>query len=281
MIRNFFLAILVLAPATVTADDSFKVVSYNIRYASPGDGEDIWANRADAVAAVIADHDIAGLQEVTHPQLLDLQDILKDYETYSIGRNDGKTSGEHTSILYRRDRFEATDQGTFWLSETPNEAGSKSWDAAITRICSWVIFRDKQTDQEFYFANTHFDHRGSKARLESGKLIQQTILRDSKALPVILMGDFNCLPDSGPYKEIVTQSAKPLVDVRALSKSPPAGPNSTWCGFKKIAPDRIIDHVFVAGRVNVESVTVLNPKTDKDGFASDHLPVQVLVSLEH
>ncbi len=202
------LLLLLFTPATLEADDSFKVVSYNIRYANPGDGADVWPNRVDAVAAVISEQDLAGLQEVTYPQLQDLQERLKDFDTYSVGRNDGKTSGEHTTILYRRERFEAMDQGTFWLSENPEEVGSKSWDAAITRICSWVVLHDKKTDRRFWFANAHFDHLGAKAREESGKLIRRMMESKSGSLPVILLGDFNCQADSAPYNAIIAEHAQ-------------------------------------------------------------------------
>ncbi len=274
---SLLVALSIAATATANAADSFKVVSYNIRYANPQDGPDHWPNRVDAVAKTIDQHDIAGLQEVTYKQLLDLQSRLPDFDAYSVGREDGETAGEHTTILFRRERFEAMDKGTFWLSENPREVGSKSWDAAITRICSWAVLRDKQNNSKLWFGNTHFDHRGRTARYESGKLIQKRIAKKSGVLPVILVGDFNCLPDSDPYQAIITTSDKPLIDARLVSDSPVAGPKSTWCGFKEIAPNRIIDHIFVAGPVDVESLTVLNPKTDKDRFASDHLPVQVVV----
>jgi endonuclease/exonuclease/phosphatase family metal-dependent hydrolase len=105
------------------------------------------------------------------------------------------------------------------------------------------------------------------------------IAEKSNALPVILVGDFNCLPDSTPYEAIIAQADKPLLDARQMSMQPAGGPNSTWCGFKKIAPNRIIDHVFVGGPIEVESLTVLNPKTDKDRFGSDHLPVQIVATI--
>ena len=274
------LLFLAIGPLALSADESFKVMSYNIRYASLGDGKDVWPNRVDTVAKVIDDHDLVGLQEVTFPQLQDLQSRLKDFDTYSVGRNDGKTSGEHTTILFRRSRFEAIDQATFWLSENPQEVGSKGWDAAITRICSWVVLRDKKTDQRLWFANAHFDHQGSMARLESGKLIRTMMEAKSGALPVIVLGDFNCQAGSPPYQAMIADSEKPLVDARSISKTPPAGPNSTWSGFKKIATDRIIDHIFVAGNLQIDSLTVLDPKTEQGRFASDHLPVQVVAVIK-
>lgn len=258
---------------------SISVVTYNIRYATERDGADAWKNRAETVAKVIAEHDLAGLQEVTYRQLQELQAKLTGFKAYSIGREDGETAGEHTSIFFRDDRFELLDEGTFWLSETPKVAGSKSWDAAIMRICSWVKLRDKETTTEFLFANTHFDHRGRQARAESGKLIRNRLLEQADALPLMLTGDFNCLPESDPYREITADGEGPLRDARRVTKSPPSGPESTWCGFRKIAPGRIIDHIFVAGDVEVESLTVLNPKTEKGRFASDHLPVQAVVAI--
>ncbi len=48
-------------------------MTYNIRYANPGDGEEVWANRAETVAKTIQQADIIGLQEVLLKQLQELQ----------------------------------------------------------------------------------------------------------------------------------------------------------------------------------------------------------------
>jgi endonuclease/exonuclease/phosphatase family metal-dependent hydrolase len=63
---------------------------------------------------------------------------------------------------------------TFWLSEQPI-AGSKSWDAAITRIVTWAKFKDLKTKKVFFVFNTHFDHRGTVARRESANLLLKKI----------------------------------------------------------------------------------------------------------
>jgi endonuclease/exonuclease/phosphatase family metal-dependent hydrolase len=93
------------------------------------------------------------------------------------------------------------------------------------------------------------------------------------------VGDFNCLPDSEPYQAIIAEGGKELADARGVSDTPASGPDSTWSGFRQIIPGRIIDHIFVSESVTVKSLTVLNPKTDKDRFASDHLPVQAVITL--
>ncbi|QDV41635.1 Endonuclease/Exonuclease/phosphatase family protein [Stieleria neptunia] len=255
--------------------DSLKVATYNIRYANPNDGKDVWPHRQEFVIEYCKHNDIIGLQEVTEPQFAQLRAGLSDFGSYGVGRDDGKSGGEHAPIFYRKDKFEILDKGTFWLSESPETVGVKGWDAALPRTCTWIHFRDRRNGAELYVANTHFDHRGAKARAESGKLLAERLGKLPQDLPIILMGDFNTLIDSEPYNAIVTS----LTDARKASKSKPTGPTSTWNGFSKIAPDRIIDHVFVRS-VDVLRVAVDDPKTDRGRFASDHLPVQVVVSVD-
>ena len=279
LFASFFVSLIAPAVAQVPdaadrATQQVKVATYNIRYANPNDGQDIWSNRQQNVIAFTRRNDIIGLQEVTEPQFAQLRAGLSDFDSYGVGRDDGKSGGEHAPIFYRQDKFEVLDKGTFWLSETPQAVGVKGWDAALPRTCTWIHFRDRRNGAELYVANTHFDHRGAKARAESGKLLAERLGKLPKDLPILLMGDFNCLIDSEPYNAIVSA----LTDARQASKSKPTGPTSTWNGFSKIAPDRIIDHIFVRS-VDVLRLAVHNPKTDQGRFASDHLPVQVVVSL--
>ena len=253
-------------------DAQIEIATYNIRYANRGDGKDVWPNRRAAVIAYVGRNEIVGLQEVTKSQLNDLTAGLPQFDYYGVGRDDGKSGGEHAPIFYRKERFEVINKGTFWLSETPDKIGVAGWDAALPRTCTWIHFRDRKSGQAFLVANTHFDHRGAKARAESGKLIARRIADLAGDLPVIVMGDLNCLPDSEPYNAI----AASFVDARSTSQTRPVGPNSTWNGFSEIVPDRIIDHVFVR-KFNVLQLATEDPKTDNGRFASDHLPVKAIV----
>ena len=270
------------------AGEPIFIVTYNIRYPNPGDGKDFWPHRAADVASYLKQHDVFGLQEAKFTQLADMEESLSDFQRYSVGRDDGGQRGETTSIYFRSDRFNAEAMDTIWLSDKPTVKGSKGWDAALPRILSWVLLKDKTTDKKLLVANTHFDHRGTQARLQSGKLIAEflstktTELRGDKgpAIPAILLGDFNCLIGSAPYRAIIAKNDQyPLRDARQVSNVKPAGPNSTWCGFKQIAPDRIIDHIFVLGAIDVLELEVQNPKTKAGRFASDHLSVRVSVEL--
>ncbi|HBE67281.1 MAG TPA: endonuclease, partial [Planctomycetaceae bacterium] len=236
----------------------------------------------EKVAEVVRQADIVGLQKAVAEQVQFLRDQDSSFEWYSVGRSDGDLGGEATPLAWRREKFDAVDKGTFWLSPAPEKVGSKGWDAALPRIASWVRLKVKATGSELVVVNTHFDHRGKQARAKSGGLLRDWIATKASDGPVLLMGDFNALPESPPIKAVLqkpkTGSADALVDARQISKSADPGPNSTWNGFKKIENERRIDHVFVRS-LKVEAFETLNPKTADGRFASDHLPVQVTVAM--
>ncbi len=261
------------------------VLSYNIRYLNNSDGEDVWDNRKAAVAKTVQDADVVGLQEVVARQLDDLKAELKEFTFYGVGRDDGQAAGEMVPIGFRTSKWEATGQGTFWLSETPNKAGVKGWDAALPRIASWVRLRNRATSEPWLIVNTHFDHRGPKAREQSGKLLRNWIAAEAGQVPVVLMGDFNAKQTDAPLIAMTggdgVLTAPPLRLARDIAPQPDTGPDSTWNGFKAIQPGQRIDHVLLSGAVKVQSFITLDPRTDKNRFASDHLPIKAaLVSTQ-
>jgi endonuclease/exonuclease/phosphatase family metal-dependent hydrolase len=288
------------ADAADETAQAFRVMTFNIRYDNPGDGENGWVHRKDKVASVIRLHqaDIAGLQEALKHQIDELAERLPEYAWFGVGRQDGKVGGEFTPIFYRRDRLEVVEKGDFWLSETPEKIGSKSWDAALPRIATWGKFKDKKSEEQFFLLNTHFDHVGLTARLESAKRLRSWAESRVKELPVIVIGDFNCLPTSPPIQwltcaRVVTNTidgdaaVKPVVascsdcllcDAIERTKKPHHGPTSTWNGFGPLVPLRKIDHIFVTERVDVLQHAILADHWDSR-WPSDHLPVLAEVEL--
>ncbi|NNF03867.1 MAG: endonuclease/exonuclease/phosphatase family protein, partial [Rhodothermales bacterium] len=229
----FFILILVFAASTgvvqaqeysANPDSSFDapdltVMSFNIRYDNPGDGEDAWPNRADGVAALVDQHsvDVVGLQEALPGQLADLERLLPGFAWLGVSRGGEGIDDEFSAILYRVTSVLPVDHGTFWLSETPDEPASRGWDAALPRIATWARFRLERTgdgDQagadapadadadadalEFLVLNTHFDHRGETARVESARLIRRWLAERAGNLPVVVTGDLNATPETDP-----------------------------------------------------------------------------------
>jgi endonuclease/exonuclease/phosphatase family metal-dependent hydrolase len=269
---KIFLAFLSLISFQMTFAQSLKVMTYNIRLDVAVDGVNQWPNRKEKVFDLLKkyDPDIIGVQEALHHQLQDILLALPNYKSAGVGRDDGKEKGEYSAILYKTDRLELISQETSWLSETPEVPGSKSWDAAITRVVTKAHFRDKKTMEEFIHFNTHFDHIGKEARLNSAKMIRQLIENRPKKLSALVTGDFNAEPTEPPYSEILL--GKVVFDTRPEKIS-----MGTFCNFKMNSqPCRLIDYIFYTKPWKVVKYEVIQ---DNDGiyYPSDHLPVMVEV----
>ena len=258
-----------------------NAMSFNIRYDNPEDGAQNWHLRKENVVRMLNfyDLDIIGMQEVLVSQLNYLKDNLKDYQAIGVGREDGKEKGEFAPVFYRKDRFKELKSGTFWLSETPEKV-SKGWDAALERIATWVVLKDKTTGKEFIFMNTHFDHRGKQARIESAKLLKTKATELAVGKQLVLTGDFNLVPESEGIQSITKPDGKnTLVNSSSVAEIT-YGPNWTSTGFKNRPFDqrRVIDYIFLKNISTVNRYAVITEKLN-DLQLSDHCPVFVQVEL--
>lgn len=255
-----------------------SVMTFNLRNCMARDGDNIWANRIERAARAIRDNDplIVGTQEGYRVMLDDLDSRLSGYAWLGDGREEGR-EGEHCAIFYRNEEVEVLDQGQFWLSEQPDQVGSKGWDAQCTRICTWAHFRSlREGKREFVVFNTHLDHRGQQAREQGIALIWRAIKeqRDTKRLPIILMGDFNVDPTNPVvqflrgYAALGGESAQ-MTDAFSAMDGPVG---ATFHGFRGGVDGRPIDYIFVT-----PDVRVLQTKVDRrmidGGYPSDHYPV--------
>lgn len=266
----FFITVQLLSAQVV------KVMTYNIRYNTPSDSVNQWSNRASKVYELIKkyDPDIIGVQEALHNQMLDLSKNLTEYDYIGVGREDGKTKGEFSAIFYKKKKFKVIDQNTFWLSETPDIAGSKNWDAALTRVATWARFRELKSGKRIFVLNTHFDHVGKESRKNSAILIKEKIATLSQGLPVIVTGDLNTMRDDAPYKELMSETGIKLMDPA------PATPPGTFCSFKvNSITCRAIDYIFHTAEWNSSGYSAID---DNDGkyYPSDHLPVVTTLKLK-
>ena len=266
-----------------TAADPLRVMTFNIRYDNPGDGVNAWPNRKDWVASLIRFHgaDAVGVQEALLRQLTDLDVRLPGWARVGVGRADGREGGEFSAILYRTDRLELVESGTFWLSPTPEVPGSKGWDTAIERIATWARFRDRRTGCRVLHLNTHLDHMGEQARQEGTRLIRRRLASLAGGLPVIVTGDFNTTPSSVAYRimtrDTIAGAIAPLGDAFVSSRTGHYGPTSSWTAFKAIEPGRRIDYVMVSKDVDVLAHGIL-PDSWDGRFPSDHMPVLAVLA---
>ncbi len=273
--KNIFLLIILL-PLFAFAQQQVKIMSYNIRLDVKSDGENRWDARKYQVANLMSYHeaDFMGLQEVQHHQLQFLQENLPQYAYIGVGRDDGKEGGEYSCIFYDKEKFTVVEQGTFWLSPTP-ETPSKGWDAAYPRVCTWGLFKMKKSKQMFYVVNTHLDHVGKLARKNSVNLIMERVAKiNVKNTLVFFTGDFNSLPTDEP----ITDVTKTYANTRAISKQVYGAPD-TWNGFKFTEKlDGCIDYIFAndPSKIEVEKFATLTDSYDLK-YPSDHLPVMATI----
>ncbi len=265
------LALLLLFSLSSQAQN-LKIISYNIRFDNPADGENRWDLRKNFLCEQINFYspDIFGIQEGKLHQLKYMDSTLTDYKYIGVGRDASADQGEFSAVFYNEKKFKVIKQSTFWLSETPDKI-SKGWDAMFERICTYGLFQDIKTKQRFYVFNTHFDHVGKVARTNSAQLILKQIKEiNIEKLPFVLTGDFNSETNSKAYTLLSAQ----LNDTRIISPSGSFGPSGTFNNFEFHKPvTLLIDYIFTSkGNFDVVKHAVLSDSKNCL-YPSDHLPV--------
>lgn len=275
----FFSLMTVLVFCTTISGQKLKLITYNIRLDVVSDGENSWSNRKEYLCSQLAfyEPDVFGIQEALPNQVTDISTMLPKYNYVGIGR-DGIGKGESSNIFFKKDRFKVLKQNTFWLSETP-EIISKGWDAALNRICTYVLLTDKKTKQTFWVFNTHLDHMGILARTNSIHLILSKIAElNTKKYPVFFMGDFN----SEPTEQRIIDLKKEMLDSRDISEEKPFGPSGTFNAFKHDETvAKRIDYIFLSKESNlkVKKYAILSDSKNLK-YPSDHLPVYVEINIK-
>lgn len=267
-------AVLMVLPFTSSAqkqtrDYDLKVMSYNIRMGTAKDGTNSWEYRYPATAMMIQDQkpDVFGVQEAFDFQIRFIEDNFTDYDCVGVGRDNGKSEGEHMSIFWNKKTIKMIKWGTFWLSETP-EKPSKGWDAACKRTATWALMKDKNTGKMFYFVNTHLDHRGSEARRQGLNLIVSRIDEiNQKGYPMVLTGDFNMKPDDAALTglEQKMQSARKI--------APKTDNHATLNLWGKGKADMVIDYIYVSGFSACPEYHTITEKYGAWKYVSDHYPI--------
>jgi len=250
--------------------DEMAVVTFNVRYDNPSDPL-TWKQRREKVTGSLGYFDILGFQEALSHQVDDLVDGLPRHAHYGVGRDDGKSGGEHCPIFWKRDRFDLLHAETQWLSATPDVAGSVGWDAALPRIVTLVLLYDRQTGKVLRVANTHFSHIGEQARALAARMIALQFAMSGSDVD-LLLGDLNAEPGSEAVS-ILTESG--LADAHDAASKRCRDGIGTYTGFNtggmRGAPR--IDHIFVRG---AEVPWYCTEEQIVEGFyMSDHLPVYI------
>ncbi|MBI2826861.1 MAG: endonuclease/exonuclease/phosphatase family protein [Planctomycetia bacterium] len=246
-------------------------MTFNLRYASDRP-PNAWHQRRPVTRALLEEvrPDIVGTQEGLYQQVKDIESDLADYAWIGLGR-DGGSRGEFMAVYYRRDRFEPLAFDHFWLSDTPERIGSSTWGNSNRRMVTWVRFRDRRANHEFYFFNTHFDHQVQEAREKSAALLLKRVAQLATPLPVIVVGDFNAAAEANPaYDTLVGADGFADTWKTADKHGEAIGTFHNYAGPK---PDgQRIDWILTRGPVRALSTSVVT-FAQEGQYPSDHFPV--------
>ena len=266
---------------------SLRLATFNIRYEDPSESDwRAWPNRIGRLVKSIRtmDPDVFGVQECLHGQAADLRASLPDYDFHGVGREDGKRGGEYAAIFFRRDRFEKTDGGTFWLSEEPEKPGSRNWGNGFPRTATWVRLVDRGSGRGFCVFNTHWDHRNQYSREKAAPLMAKRIEgRPHPEEPLVLLGDFNATEgnpavDYFTGKPVTLAGSKPaswgtpLIDTYQLLHAGVKNRRTLhfWQGHRDGWAK--VDHILVSRGAKVEPADI-KVERSREEQPSDHFPV--------
>ena len=282
--KNYFFRLALLCTLFIAKTEcsfgqtsSLKVLSFNIRYNNPNDGENSWPNRSERVKNFLWSEsiDIIGFQEVLHNEVLELDHALfnynfsqRQYTRIGVGREDGITKGEYSPIYFNLNRFSLVKSKTVWLSETPTKP-SKGWDAACERIASFALLFDEQLKDTLLVVNAHWDHVGVVARQESAKLILKEIEGFTSIQNIIFMGDLNCAPEDPALRKIRAEFSDAGIGISSKV--------GTFNNFERAANPKAprIDYVFYKlEKLGFHSYKVGNTDVNEP-LLSDHFPIVV------
>ena len=258
-----------------------RVMTFNIRYGKAKDGPNAWPERRELVRGVIEAHDpqVLGLQEALRFQLDEIAAWFPHLGEVGVGARDGVSGGEHCAILYDRRRLEVLEEGTLWLSDTPDVPGSATWGNSVTRIVTWALFSARAEGRTFLVYNTHWDHRSQPSRMQSYHRVRTLVeARQPPGTPALVLGDFNAGEGNPAFTHLVAGPAPVLIDTfRQIH--PAAGRVRTYHAFEGSKDGAKIDAVLVTAGWEVIDADI-DHANDGGRYPSDHYPVWADVRLD-
>jgi len=253
---------------------TLRAASFNILQA--GAKEHPWSERRDSVLDCLRDMDpdVFGVQEALWGQLQDLMDGMPGYTCVGRGRDNGHTGGEFMGLFYRTSRFVLKKGGVFWLSETPDVPGSKSWNAACVRCATIAILIDRTDGTSIGICDTHLDHISAEAREKGAQVIRKRLATHGADVAWIVTGDFNATPGSAPYRVMVGSESGSLRLTDTFAAANPNAPKdvSSIHGYKGSLGKSRIDFIFCTPPFTPLAAGI-NQNQYRGTYPTDHFPV--------
>lgn len=245
-----------------------RLITSNIRFDNPADGKHDWQHRRECLAEKLLafEPDLISTQEGRRPQLMDFESLLK----FNMVRSHRKWIEERMyPTIYIGNKINISSSGDIWLSETPQIAGSSSFDSAFPRLCTWI--KANKDGKNFMLVNVHLDHVKEETRTQQIKVLMNEVKKLRDNLPLIICGDFNSTP-KGPIHNALLNSDLELYDPWMTRD------NEEFSSHHKFDGDTSkgsrIDWFILDKKIKTTFIHIDQSCCDKT-FPSDHFPVQI------
>jgi len=287
--------LLILSGCHSVQKTDMKVMTFNILYNSHRvfSGNTSWEVRRPLLITCLQTHvpDLLGTQESFKFQTDAIQSAFPHWRVFGEGRYHQVLAvsprrpyedlgGESCRVLYDHNKYELLDHGTFWHSDIPDSAASRTWGNELPRVLTWGKIRIKESGKCFVVMNTHF-HWDQPYVQNTAHLIMRKWREISRGLPTILMGDFNLAPDSPAHELFCGRSGpKELAgrfrDCWQVLNKPEQGAGTGHAFTGK--GDTRIDWILVTEEFTVKSIEILYDNANGI-YPSDHFPVLAQLAL--
>lgn len=254
-------------------DKSLKIMSCNLDQGATEDKHELVANKIKEEMP-----DLFGVQEETHAWEDYLRPEFEKYGYEHVLMYRGGSFDEASGIFYSVDRFSLIESGAFWLGPS-SEAGpgyiATEWGAQYPRVCTFVILKDKLTNKEISYYNSHFDYtKDVPVRKNSAEQIINKM--KEKNVNGFFSGDLNF------YKENEEDTYKVLTDYFDDSYSKASEASCTFHDYgkeldesTKVGPNSPIDYIFsTKGEFETKEFKIL--KETGPTFYSDHFFIEAV-----
>jgi endonuclease/exonuclease/phosphatase family metal-dependent hydrolase len=224
-----------------------------------------WPARKHALRLTLraAAPDILCVQEALPGQVAFLETMFPRHIRAGVGRDDGRSAGEHCAIYFDTGRFERLDGATLWLEE-PTDLPPSGPGLGPKRICTWVRLRDRRSGRCLRVYNLH-SYLTEAARLRATRIIVGQIASGDPSDALVVAGDFNAAPDA-PSRQTFTAAGLRSVLELTGGKAPPS--TYQFYGIRT----KCIDDILLSGAWQVRSHRVVDAKP-ANTFPSDHFGV--------
>ena len=244
-----------------------KIVTFNIRYATEGDGINNFIHRSGLIRKKIKAElpEIIAFQEVTDWNRASLEEMLPEYYFLGMMRSK-KFDNEGLYFAVRKDAFEVIGFESVWLSPTPYEAGSRYPDQSpCPRICTMLYLRHRESNQRMRVYDLHLDHISEEAKVLGMQAALDFVdsYNAKEPLPTVILGDFNAEPTSDVISMVNARGD--LIDVTADIPF-------TFHDYGR--QELKIDYIFLSPTLADRVISVERWTDEQAGiYLSDHYPV--------